>query len=57
MKKDPIVAQVRKVRDAYAAEFDNDFDAVYKDWIDWQQKTGHNYDLPPKRRKPRKKVA
>jgi len=57
MTKDPIVAQVRKVRDAYAAEFDHDLDAIYRDLIDWQKKTGHKYDLPPKRRKPRRKVA
>jgi len=31
MWKDEIVEEVRKVRDEYAAKFDYDIDAIYKD--------------------------
>ena len=49
MTKDPIVAEVRKVREAYAKEFNYDLDAIFHDLLEWQKKTGHSYDLPPKR--------
>ncbi|MBF0502584.1 MAG: hypothetical protein HQM09_20775 [Candidatus Riflebacteria bacterium] len=51
MTKDPIVAQVRKVRDAYAAQFNHDLGAIYEDLKKWEQQTGHKYDLPPKQKK------
>jgi len=31
MWNDPIVAEVRKVREAHAAEFDYDLDAIFRD--------------------------
>ncbi len=57
MTKDPIVAQVRKVREAYAEQFNHDIKAICDDLRKWQQETGHTYDLPPKRKKPAKSAA
>lgn len=57
MTKDPIVAQVRKVRDAYAKKFNYDLDAIYQDLKEWEKQTGHTYDLPPKAKKTSKKAA
>ena len=57
MTKDPIVAQVRKVRDAYAKQLNYDLDAIYKDLKEWEKQTGHKYDLPPKRKKTVNKAA
>ena len=31
--KDPIIAELRKIRDAHAAKFNYDFDAIAKDWL------------------------
>ena len=31
MKRDPIVEEVRKAREEYAAKFNHDIDAIYKD--------------------------
>jgi hypothetical protein len=31
--KDPIIAELRKIRDAHAAKFNNDFDAIARDWM------------------------
>ena len=31
--KDPIVAELRKIRDAHAAKFNYDFDAIADDWL------------------------
>ncbi len=57
MTKDPIVAQVRKVREAYAKEFNYDIKAICDDLREWQKRTNHKYDLPPKRKKPAKTAA
>lgn len=57
MTKDPIVAQVRKVREAYAEKFNHDIKAICDDLRNWQKETGHTYDLPPKRKKATKAVA
>ena len=57
MIKDPIVAQVRKVREAYARTFNHDLEAIFHDLQQWQRQTGHVYVPPPKKRKPARKVA
>ena len=31
--KDPIIAELRVIRDAHAAKFDYDFDAIARDWM------------------------
>ncbi|MGI9036957.1 MAG: hypothetical protein ACR2GD_13100 [Pyrinomonadaceae bacterium] len=52
MWKDEIVEEVRRVRDEYAAKFDYDLDAIYKD-IKKQEKQAQNkiVSLPPKNRR------
>ncbi|MEW5992924.1 MAG: hypothetical protein AB1744_00825 [Candidatus Zixiibacteriota bacterium] len=57
MTKDPIVAQVRKVREAYAKKFNYDLKAICDDLRAFQEQTGHTYDLPPKAKKTSKKAA
>ncbi len=50
MWKDEIVEEVRKVRDEYAAKFNYDLDAIYKD-IKEQEKQSRRkiVSLPPKK--------
>ena len=31
--KDPIIAELRRIRDAHAAKFNFDFDAIAADWL------------------------
>lgn len=31
--KDPIIAEIRKIRDTHAAKFNYDFDAIAQDWF------------------------
>ena len=31
--KDPIIAELRRIRDAHAAKFNYDFDAIAADWL------------------------
>ena len=33
MKKDPIITELRKIRDAHAARFNFNFDAIAADWL------------------------
>ena len=53
MQPDPIVEEVRKIRDAYAKSFNYDLDAICRD-LQEKQKAGKRsvISLPPKR--PRK---
>lgn len=53
MQPDPIVEEVRKVRDAYAKRFNYDLDAICRD-LQEKQRLGKRrvISLPPKR--PRK---
>ena len=60
MWKDPIVEEIRKVRDEHAAKFNYDLDAIIADVREQQRKSGRKVvSLPPKRpsltvvRKPR----
>ena len=53
MSKDPIVEEVRAIRDAYAKQFDYDIDAIYQDIKKQETNTGRKYiSLPPKRIEP-----
>ena len=47
---DPIVEEVRRVRDAHAARFNYDLDAIVRDLRERQKKGGRTYiTLPPRR--------
>ena len=56
MWKDPIVEEVRKVRQDHAAKFNHDFKAIYDD-LKAAEKLGNRkaVSLPPKRLKKEKK--
>lgn len=43
MWNDPIVAEVRKVRDAYAARFDYDLEAIFRDLKAKEQASGRRF--------------
>ncbi len=40
---DPIIAEVRAIRQAYAARFDYDVEAIFKDIRARQEASGHEY--------------
>ena len=44
MCEDPIVAEVRRVRSAHAAQFNNDLLAIYRDLKMQEQKSGRKFD-------------
>ena len=50
MDEDPIVSEVRRVRAAHAAKFNNDLRAIYLDIKRQEQESGRTYvRYPPKR--------
>ncbi|HSG41217.1 MAG TPA: hypothetical protein VLE27_16375 [Thermoanaerobaculia bacterium] len=50
MWEDPIVEEVRKVREEHAARFDYDLEKIFKDLKERESKSGHKVvSLPPKR--------
>ena len=50
---DPIVDEVRRVRDAHAAMFNFDLDAIFRDIKDQEQKSGLTFvSYPPRRTIP-----
>jgi hypothetical protein len=52
---DPIVDEVRRVRDAHAAKFNNDLDAIYRDIKEQEKKSGLKFvSYPPRRIEPNK---
>ena len=40
---DPIVDEVRRVRDAHAARFNYDLDAIFRDIKEREMKSGHQF--------------
>jgi hypothetical protein len=40
---DPIVEEVRRVRDAHAARFNYDLDAIFQDIKEQENKSGHRF--------------
>jgi hypothetical protein len=47
---DPIVDEVRKVRDAHAARFHYDLDAIFRDIKDQESKSGRAFvSFPPRK--------
>lgn len=52
MIKDPVVEEVRQLRDEYAKQFNYDLEAIYRDLKAQEKKSGRKYvSLPPKRLK------
>jgi hypothetical protein len=50
MWEDPIVAEVRKIRDEHAAQFGYDLRAIYCDIKEQEQKSGRRFvSYPPRR--------
>ncbi|OGP72613.1 MAG: hypothetical protein A2V86_04180 [Deltaproteobacteria bacterium RBG_16_49_23] len=50
MVKDPIVEEVRDIRDSYAKQFNYDLDIIYRDLKELETKSGKMFiSLPPKR--------
>ena len=50
---DPIVDEVRRVRDAHAAMFNYDLDAIFQDIKDQEKKSGLKFvSYPPRRTEP-----
>jgi len=47
---DPIVDEVRRIRDEYAAKFGYDLDAIFKDIKEQEKKSGLKFvSYPPRR--------
>jgi hypothetical protein len=49
MWDDPVVAEVRKVREAHAARFNYDLDAIFRDLKAKEQSSGRTYVRYPPR--------
>jgi hypothetical protein len=50
MWEDPIVEEVRKAREAHAAQFNYDLQAIYQDLKEQEKKSGRTFvSYPPKR--------
>jgi hypothetical protein len=50
---DPIVDEVRKIRDAHAARFNYDLDAIFRDIKEQEKKSGRKYvSFPPRKATP-----
>lgn len=47
---DPIVDEVRKVRDAHAARFNYDLDAIFRDIKEQEKKSGRKFVCFPPRK-------
>jgi hypothetical protein len=59
MARDPIVEEVHRIREAYAARFNFDLDAIARDIMERQDRGEFNvvYRVPRKPRKPLKRSA
>jgi hypothetical protein len=52
---DPIVDEVRRIRDAHAAMFNYDLDAIFKDIKEQEKKSGLKFvTYPPRKTEPNK---
>jgi len=50
---DPIVDEVRRIRDAHAAKFNYDLDAIFQDIKEQEKKSGLKFvSYPPRRTAP-----
>ena len=52
MWEDPIVTEVRRVRAAHSARFENDLLTIYRDLEAQEQKSAHRFASYPARRVP-----
>jgi hypothetical protein len=50
MARDPIVEEVRRVREEYIASHNYDLDAIYRDLKESEGKSGHRVVSPPPKR-------
>lgn len=50
MKDDPIVAEVRRIREEHAAQFGFDLDAIVEDLKRAERESGRRFDTHPRRR-------
>ncbi len=57
MWEDPIVEEVRKVREVHAAQFNYDLEAIYRDLKREEKESSRTFvSYPPRRVKPREKA-
>jgi hypothetical protein len=53
MWEDPIVAEVRRIREQYAARFDYDLEAIFRDLKEQEEKSGRTFvTYSPRRPEP-----
>ena len=58
MWEDPIVAEVRKIREAHAAKFNYDLLAIYRDLKEQEKRSGRTFvSYPPRRCKSVSQVS
>ena len=58
MWKDPIVEEVRKVREEHAAAFNYNLDAIFRDLKEQERQCGQKVvSLPPRKPSERVKIA
>jgi hypothetical protein len=58
MWEDPIVSEVRTVRQSHAAKFNYDLEAIYRDLKQQEEKSGRLFvSLPPRRTRPDEEVV
>jgi uncharacterized protein (DUF58 family) len=57
MWQDPVVEEVRAIRDAYAKQFNYNLEAMYRDLKEQEAKSGWEViSFPPKRIEPEKRA-
>jgi hypothetical protein len=57
MREDPIVEEVRKAREAHAAKFNYDLQAIYQDVKEQEKHSGRTFVSYPPKRIPRAEKA
>lgn len=57
MSDDPIVSEIRQIRDAHAAQFGYDLDAIFRDLKEQEQRSGQTFVSYPPRRARIQRVA
>ena len=58
MWEDPIVAEIRQIREGYAARFNYDLWAMYEDLKEQERKSGRQFkSYPPRRIPPEERAA
>ncbi len=50
--KDEIIEEIRRFRDAYAARFNYDLDAIFRDIKERERQSGREYVSPPPKLTP-----